>query len=546
VKPTEWTAINWRQASRNVRNLRQRIFRATQAKDYRRVHSLQKLMLRSRSNALMSVRQVTQVNAGKYTPGVDKLVVKTPAARGKLVDRIMSYQPWRAKPVRRVYIPKSNGKIRPLGIPTIIDRCLQARVKNALEPSWEARFEGSSYGFRPGRGCHDAIAKIYLLSRPHGRKKWVVDADIKGAFDNIAHEALLEAIGEFPAKELIRQWLRAGYMEDGVQHDTPAGTPQGGVISPLLLNIALHGMENALGVRFNKRGEICGKRAVVRYADDFVVFCESQEDAILVMEKILPEWLTGRGLSLSPEKTRVVHLTDGFDFLGFHVKHHEAPLTTKTGYKLFITPSKKSVTKLREMLREHWLNLRGQNVVAVLKRLNPIIRGWANYFRTVVASRVFSGLDHWMHRRETRYVNRSHPQKSQAWRKEKYWGKLNKERDDHWVFGDKQRGGYLLKFSWFSIIRHPLVRGTASPDDPRLGEYWWERQRVHARHLTPSDRKIGLSQGWACPYCQMPLMNGEELHRHHRIPKGQGGSDDASNRELVHLYCHQQQHRIKR
>jgi RNA-directed DNA polymerase len=181
---TVWDAIDWRKADRIVRNLRHRIFRATQANDLRKVRSLQKLMLRSHSNILLSVRRVTQVNAGKNTPGVDKVVVKTPAARGKLVDQLAANQPWRARPARRVYIPKSNGKQRPLGIPTVLDRCLQARVKNALEPEWEARFEGSSYGFRPGRCCQDAIGKIYLLACPHRRKKWVLDADIQGAFDS--------------------------------------------------------------------------------------------------------------------------------------------------------------------------------------------------------------------------------------------------------------------------------------------------------------------------------------------------------------------------
>ena len=232
TRRTAWDAIDWRKAQRIVRNLRQRIFRATQVGDWRKVRSLQKLMLRSYSNVLLGVRQVTQVNAGKYTPGVDRLVVKTPAARGELVDRLSTCQPWRAKPVRRVYIPKANGKLRPLGIPTVIDRCLQAQVKNALEPSWEARFEGTSYGFRPGRGCHDAIAKIYLLACPNRRKQWIVDADIKGAFDNICQDFLLETIGEVPGRELIRQWLKAGVVEDGAIHATPQGTPQGGVITP--------------------------------------------------------------------------------------------------------------------------------------------------------------------------------------------------------------------------------------------------------------------------------------------------------------------------
>ena len=265
---TAWDAIDWRKADRIVRNLRGRIFRATQANDRPKVRSLQKLMLRCYSNILMSVRRVTQVNAGKNTPGVDKVVVKTPAARGRLVDHLATFQPWRAKPVRRVYIPKSNGKQRPLGIPTVLDRCLQAMVKQALEPEWEAKFEGSSYGFRPGRGCHDTLAKIHLLACPHRRKKWVVDADVKGAFDNISHDFLLQALGEVPGQELIRQWLKAGVLEDGAFHATEAGTPQGGVISPLLLNVVLHGMESALGVRYDCRGKIADKRALVRYADD--------------------------------------------------------------------------------------------------------------------------------------------------------------------------------------------------------------------------------------------------------------------------------------
>ncbi len=230
-RPTDWHAINWRQANRRVRNLRSRIFRATQAEDWKAVHDLQRLMLRSHANTLVSVRRVTQVNRGKNTAGVDKVVVKTPAARGKLVDQLMTYQPWRVKPAKRVYIPKSNGKQRPLGIPSVIDRCHQARVKNALEPSWEARFEGSSYGFRPGRSGHDAIVKTYLFACPDRRKKWIVDADIEGAFDHIDRDYLLKTIGDVPGRELIRQWLKAGYVDKGVFHESKEGTPQGEVVT---------------------------------------------------------------------------------------------------------------------------------------------------------------------------------------------------------------------------------------------------------------------------------------------------------------------------
>src|SRR6266436_8602798 len=326
---TDWDRTDWRKANRVVTNLRQRIFKAARANDHRKVRSLQKLMLRSRSNILMSVRRVTQVNAGRNTAGVDKVLVKTPAARGQLVDHLATFQPWRAKPVRRVYIPKrsDSSKLRPLGIPTIMDRCLQAMVKNALEPAWESRFEGSSYGFRPGRNAHDAIEKIYGFSCPNRRKKVVVDADIKGAFDNISQEFILTALGDVPGKALIKQWLKAGYLEDGRHHETPSGTPQGGVISPLLLNIALHGMEAALGVKHDSQGTSRGTRAVVRYADDFVVFCESQEDALVVRDRILPDWLAKRGLSLSPEKTRIVQLTEGFDFLSFNIRRYPHPQT---------------------------------------------------------------------------------------------------------------------------------------------------------------------------------------------------------------------------
>jgi RNA-directed DNA polymerase len=226
-------------------------------------------MLRSRANRLVSGRPVAQLHRGKNTPGVDKVLLKTPAARGRMVDHLAHDQLWTAKPARRVYIAKAQGKLRPLGSPVMIDRGVQARVKNALEPSWEARFEGCSYGFRPARGCHDASENIYQLARPHTRRKCIVDADLKAAFDHISHEYLLTTIGRVPGCERIKPWLKAGDVEQGVFHDTEAGTPQGGVSSPLRANIALHGMEEALGIKQRNRGELASPRALLRYADDF-------------------------------------------------------------------------------------------------------------------------------------------------------------------------------------------------------------------------------------------------------------------------------------
>jgi RNA-directed DNA polymerase len=546
-KQTDWQTINWKQANRGVRNLRRRIFRASQEGDHKKARSLQKLMLRSYFNVLVSVRRVTQDNQGKHTPGVDKLVVKTPAARGKLVDEMTTCQPWKARPARRVYIPKANGKQRPLGIPTIKDRCLQAMVKNALEPYWEARFEGSSYGFRPGRGCHDAIARIFAIARNHhgkgrnGRiKEWVVDADIKGAFDNIDHQHLLEAIGGFPARELIKQWLKAGYMEDGVFHDTETGTPQGGVISPLLANIALHGMEQALGIRWTPTGGNLGKRVVVRYADDFVVFCKSREDAEETTT-ILTEWLAKRGLTLSTEKTRIVNIKEGFNFLGYTIRRYKSN-KTRSGYKLLITPSKDSVKRLKGRLMDEWRKLQGCVSSVIIKQLNPIIRGWANYYRNCVAKATFNKLDQWMFKRTLHNVRRKHSNQGIRGLLTRYWGRFNPHRNDNWVFGDRQTGQYLIKFAWTPIKRHVLVKGRSSPDDPRLTQYWLDREKAKALNLPGHRREIATLQDGCCPVCGESLFNGEEMQVHHRRLRSKGGTDAKENLALVHLFCQQQIH----
>lgn len=536
-----WLAVDWQRAEECVRNLRQRIFRASKEGNLKKVKSLQKLMLRSKANALVSVRRVTQLSSGKNTPGVDKLVVKTPEARAKLVEHLLNHQPWRAKPARRVYIPKANGKQRPLGIPTVADRAMQALVLNALEPHWESKFEASSYGFRPGRGCHDAIGRIFSIANPRNRKKWVLDADIKGAFDNIGHIPLLDAVGQFPARALVGQWLKAGYLEDGRYNATNSGTPQGGVISPLLANIALHGMETAIGMKFGHKGRSVGHRNMVRYADDFVIFCESHEDAEAVKREIA-EWLAPRGLALSEEKTRICHLSGGFDFLGFNVRQYPAPKTAKSGWKLLIKPSDNAVKKLKRKVKELWLRQQGQNVVSILKLLNPIIRGWSNYYRTVVSKATFNRLDSWMYERSYRYARRMHPLKPWYWVKQRYWAPYRAGSKNQWVFGDKPSGAYLLLFNWTRIYRHIMVTGSASVDDPSLKDYWEARRQRKVHDLPPKWMGLARTQKGCCTHCKGSLYNGEELHMHHVVRRKHGGTNEKGNIRLVHLFCHQQHH----
>jgi RNA-directed DNA polymerase len=374
--PGQWDRIDWRAQEEQVRRLRQRIFTAAREQDWPRVRNLQKLMLRSRANTLVSVRQVTQRNTGRKTAGIDGEVALTPEARAAVAVRVhQSASSWNPRAVRRVYIPKASNraKLRPLGIPVLMDRCHQQRVRHALEPEWEARFEPRSYGFRPGRSCQDAIAAIFITcAGPRAKRVWALDADLAAAFDKIGHSFLLSQLGSFPARDMIRDWLKAGVFEAGKGFaPTEEGTPQGGPISPCLLNVALHGLEEAAGVRYRTSGTqagdtMPGSPVAIRYADDVVVLCHSQEQAGQVKAR-LAEWLAPRGLAFNEDKTKIVHLSEGFDTLGFNVRRYNR--------KLLIKPSRAAVRRLRERLAAEMRTLRGGNAMAVIAKLNPIIRG---------------------------------------------------------------------------------------------------------------------------------------------------------------------------
>ncbi|BAK34904.1 putative RNA-directed DNA polymerase [Microlunatus phosphovorus NM-1] len=562
----DWDAVQWRAHEENVARLRHRIFKATRGQDWVKARSLQKMMLASWSNTLLSVRQVTQRNSGRRTAGIDGEVALTSAARAEVAVRVhQSRSSWDPVPVRRVYIPKAGGKQRPLGIPVLMDRCHQARVRNALEPEWEARFEPRSYGFRPGRGCADAVGLLLtVLNGPRARRVWILDADLSAAFDNIDHDRLLDPLGSFPARGMIAQWLRAGVMEKGRLAPTEAGTPQGGVISPLLMNVALHGLETAAGVRYRRHGVNAGKAVagtpvLVRYADDMVACCYDQQQVSRVKAG-LAEWLAPRGLVFNEDKTRVVALEEGFDFLGFNIRRY------RQGHgpgKLLITPSQDAVRRVRKRLADEVRSLRGSNAGAVIARLNPIIRGWAAYYRGVVSSRVFSALDHYLWRLLYRWGCHTHPNKARKWIARRYFGRFNKFRNDRWVFGARDAANehgdvpYLVKFSWTSIVRHQLVKGAASPDDPDLSDYWAARRRKVPPPLDEYNVRLLARQDGRCPLCgdhllspRQPPQSPHEWERwwlqvtrraiavdyltHH----GRGGTPDGNRTRLVHTSCH--------
>jgi RNA-directed DNA polymerase len=512
------------------------------------------MLMKSWSARALAVRRVSQDNQGKKTAGVDGVKSLSPKQRLDLVNKL--HLGTKASPTRRVWIPKPGTEEKqPLGIPTMKDRALQALVKLALEPEWEARFEPNSYGFRPGRACHDAIAAIFDSIRY--KAKYVLDADIAKCFDRIDQRKLLHKLNTFPTmRQQIKSWLKAGVMDDKELFPTSEGTPQGGVISPLLANIALHGMEHRIkeyvgslkylsGSKINRMDSV----SLIRYADDFVIL---HKDLTVVQgcQTLIADWLKDMGLELKPSKTRLAHTVNpvenekpGFNFLGFNIrqfsvgKYHSGKNTKGEllGYKTIITPSREKVKVYYDKIADVIDNHKAAPQWAMIKHLNPIIRGWTNYYATVVSKVTYAELDNLIYQKLRAWAKRRHPNKNMGYVVNKYWQTIG---DENWVFATREGNNSLrlLAHADTPIVRHVKVKGESSPYDGNL--VYWSKRIGESPELPTRVATLIKRQKGKCAYCELHFREEDVLEVDHKIPKSQGGKDEYKNWQLLHRHCH--------
>lgn len=528
-----WHQIPWAETYQVVARLQTRIAKAAKAGEWRKVRTLQRLLTKSSSAKALAVRRVTE-NQGRNTPGVDKQTWGTPDEKWKAaVD--LGNKRYKPLPLRRIYIPKANGDKRPLGIPTMRDRAMQALHLLALDPVAETIADPHSYGFRRERSTADAIEQVRNVLGRKASPKWVLEGDIKGCFDNISHDWLVANV--CMDKGILRKWLKAGFIELGRLFPTQAGTPQGGIISPALANLALDGLQHELTTLFRTVREArAAKVNLVRYADDFIITGSSKEFLEDEVKPLVAKFLATRGLTLSEKKTKITHVTEGFDFLGWNVRHFNRMLVTQ--------PSKKNVKsflgKIRDLLRER----RAAKQIDVIEKLSPVIRGWANYHRSQMASKTFARCDHQIWQALWRWACRRHPNKGKRWIKQRYFTSL-KGRD--WRFADQDKLMPILV--GYRKRPHIKIMAEATPYDPTFDAYFSKRLAKRMDSTLEGRRKLRWLWWWQegqCPVCDQKITRETGWHLHHILKRSQGGSDKRTNLVLLHPNCHMQHHVLEK